>query len=66
MKTEKILPFYRDENGVLHVNACCSEANSDPIRAARLSTQAKKGDKKSAAELARQEATSMVRAMKAR
>lgn len=60
-KTEKILPFYRDEDGGLHVNACCSEANSDPIRAGRLARAAKNGDKLAAAELARMSDTAMVR-----
>ncbi len=61
MSQEKILPFYRDENGHLHVNACCSESNSDPIRAGRLANAAKHGDMVAAAELARMEATAMLR-----
>jgi hypothetical protein len=51
MAIQEIKPFYYDENGMLHINACCSEANSDPIRAARLARKAKAGEKAAALEL---------------
>lgn len=51
MGLKEIKPFYIDEDGTFHVNACCSGANSDPIRAARLARKAKAGDKAAAKEL---------------
>lgn len=59
-KTEKIKPFYYNDDGVFCINACCDEANSDPIRAGRLARAAKKGDKEAEKELARMSATPMM------
>jgi len=52
MALKEIKPYYFDENGVMHINACCSGANDDWLRTRRLSKRAKAGDKEAEKELA--------------
>lgn len=60
MAVKKIEPFYYKDDGTLVINACCDEANSDPIRAARLRKAANDGDKEAEKELARMSDTPMI------
>ncbi len=56
-----IEPIEKDKNGDLVFNLCADEANSDPIRAARLLKKAKAGDKKALKKLKEMENTPMYR-----
>lgn len=57
---KKIQMVTIDEDGTFHINSCCDEANSDPIRAGRLADAAKQGDKEAEKKLARMSATPMM------
>lgn len=59
-KQKAIKGFSVGKNGRISINACCDEANSDPIRAGRLARAAKAGDNEAAEELARMSATPMM------
>ena len=59
-KQKAIKGFSVGKNGRISINACCDEANSDPIRAARLRIAARGGDEEAKKELARMEETPMM------
>lgn len=61
MRTEKIKPYYYDEEGTLCINACCDAANSDWMQAGRLSEKAKQGDEVARKKLDELESTPMLR-----
>jgi len=61
MKYKTIEPIEYDENGELIINACCTAANADWIRAARLAKKADDGDKEAKKILEELHNTKMVR-----
>jgi len=60
-KMKPIKAIEKDKNGDLVFNICADEANSDPIRAARLLKKAKAGDKKALKRIEEMENTTMYR-----
>jgi len=60
-KMKPIEAIEKDKNGDLVFNLCTDEANSDPIRAARLLKKAKAGDKRALKKLKEMENNQMYR-----
>lgn len=53
MKWKKVVPFYYDKDGMLHINMSSNEADADWLLAGRLAEKAAKGDVEAQKELDR-------------